>query len=117
MAHEDLIDARVSIGQCKKAVDALHTHEFNKEQKLQESELLPGKEPNIWLNVTVKKMPSSHNFKPAKMYVKSQSCASRIDHQFQSYRTPISRSANDTDMSYHQGPSTRIQGPSGDTQN
>ncbi|RDB18954.1 putative ribosome biogenesis protein C8F11.04 [Hypsizygus marmoreus] len=62
-----LIDSRVSVKQCKLAIDALHAHESKKEQKLQESELLPGKEPNIWLNVTVKKIPSGHKFKPVKI--------------------------------------------------
>lgn len=68
---DELIDERVSLKQCKLAVEALHAHEFKKEQELQESELLPGKEPNIWLNVTVKKMPSGHKMKPAKMCVGS----------------------------------------------
>ncbi|KAF8073529.1 ribosomal protein L1p/L10e family-domain-containing protein [Lyophyllum atratum] len=67
MAKTELIDEKVSVKQCKLAVEALHTHELKKEQKLQESELLPGKEPNIWLNVTVKKIPSGHKFKPAKI--------------------------------------------------
>ncbi|KAG5646492.1 hypothetical protein DXG03_003257 [Asterophora parasitica] len=63
----ELIDERVSALQCKKAIEALHAYESKKEKQLQESELLPGKEPNIWLNVTVKKIPSGHKFKPAKI--------------------------------------------------
>jgi ribosome biogenesis protein UTP30 len=67
MAQQELIDSRVSLKQCKLAVHALHAHQSKKEQELQESELLPGKEQNIWLNVTVKKIPSGHKFKPVKM--------------------------------------------------
>ncbi|KAG6919609.1 hypothetical protein DXG01_003473 [Tephrocybe rancida] len=63
----ELIDERVSVKQCKLAVKALHTHETKKQEKLQETELLPGKEPNLWLNVTVKKIPSGHKFKPVKI--------------------------------------------------
>ncbi|KAG5634378.1 hypothetical protein H0H81_002171 [Sphagnurus paluster] len=67
MPKTQLIDERVSLRQCKLAIEALHAHELKKDQQLQESELLPGKEPNIWLNVTVKKIPSGHKFKPAKI--------------------------------------------------
>ncbi|KAG6841111.1 hypothetical protein C0991_001799 [Blastosporella zonata] len=69
MAKTELIDERVSVNQCKQAIDALHAHESKKAKELQESELLPGKEPNIWLNVTVKKIPSGHKFKPAKISI------------------------------------------------
>lgn len=69
MVEDELIDSQVSLIQCKQAVEALHTHALKREQKLQESELLPGKEPNVWLNVTVKKIPPGHKFKPVKMYV------------------------------------------------
>lgn len=69
MVEDELIDSQVSLIQCKRAVEALHTHALKREQKLQESELLPGKEPNVWLNVTVKKIPPGHKFKPVKMYV------------------------------------------------
>jgi ribosome biogenesis protein UTP30 len=69
MAQLDLIDSRVSLKQCKLAVHALHAHQSKKERELQESELLPGKVQNIWLNVTVKKMPSRRKVKPVKMYV------------------------------------------------
>ncbi|KAG6902536.1 hypothetical protein C0995_015354 [Termitomyces sp. Mi166 len=67
MAKTELIDGRVSVDQCKLAIDALYAHETKKEKKLQENELLPGKEPNIWLNITVKKIPSGLKFKPAKI--------------------------------------------------
>ncbi|KAF9468667.1 ribosomal protein L1p/L10e family-domain-containing protein, partial [Collybia nuda] len=67
MAKDELIDSHVSLNQCKLAVEALHAHALKREKKLQESELLPGKEPNIWLNVTVKKIPPGHKFKPVKV--------------------------------------------------
>jgi ribosome biogenesis protein UTP30 len=69
MAQAEFIDSHVSLKQCKLAVHALHAHQSKKEQELQESELLPGKEQNIWLNVTVKKIPSGRKFKPVKMCV------------------------------------------------
>lgn len=67
MAQLELIDSRVSLKQCQLAVHALHAHQSRKEQELQDSELLPGKEQNIWLNVTVKKIPSRRKFKPVKI--------------------------------------------------
>jgi ribosome biogenesis protein UTP30 len=69
MAQPELIDSHVSLKQCKQAVHALHAYQSKKEQELQESELLPAKEQNVWLNVTVKKISSGHKFKPVKMYV------------------------------------------------
>ncbi|TFK39082.1 ribosomal protein L1p/L10e family-domain-containing protein [Crucibulum laeve] len=69
MGKDELVDARVSLNQCKKAVEALHSHETKKQQKLDENELLPGKEQNIWLNVTVKRIPAGHRFKPCKIPV------------------------------------------------
>ena len=68
MAIDELIDSKVSLKQCRLAVEALHAHQSKRLEKLQETELLPGKEQNIWLNVTVKKIPSGHKFKPVKMY-------------------------------------------------
>ncbi|KAG6812717.1 hypothetical protein H0H92_001078 [Tricholoma furcatifolium] len=87
MAPTELIDGRVSLKQCKLAIDALHTHESKKEQQSQETELLPGKEPNIWLNVTVKKMPSGHKFKPAKMQKANRGHRSPIEHPLIDPRT------------------------------
>ena len=78
MAKDELIDSKVSLKQCRLAVEALHTHESKKLEKLQETELLPGKEQNIWLNVTVKKIPSGHKFKPAKMYAQIYTGSSSI---------------------------------------
>lgn len=70
MPKEDLIDDRVSTAQVQKAVDALHAYESKKQKEREETELLPGKEPNIWLNVTVKQVAAKNKIKPVKMYVK-----------------------------------------------
>ncbi|KAJ7465128.1 ribosomal protein L1p/L10e family-domain-containing protein [Mycena latifolia] len=67
MAGDGLIDAHVSLKQCKLAVEALHAHSTKVAEKQRETELLPGKEQNIWLNVTVKKIASAHKFKPVKI--------------------------------------------------
>ena len=78
MAKDELIDSKVSLKQCRLAVEALHSHESKRLEKLQETELLPGKEQNIWLNVTVKKIPSGHKFKPVKMYAQTYTVSSSI---------------------------------------
>ncbi|KAJ6463323.1 ribosomal protein L1, partial [Mycena sanguinolenta] len=62
-----LIDGHVSDAQCKKAVDALHAHITKHAQKKEGTELLGGKDQNIWLNVSVKKIASAHKFKPVKI--------------------------------------------------
>ncbi|KAF9453160.1 ribosomal protein L1 [Macrolepiota fuliginosa MF-IS2] len=67
MTKEDLIDDRVSPSQIQKAVDALHTYESKKQQEREETELLPGKEPNIWLNITVKQVAPKNKIKPVKI--------------------------------------------------
>jgi ribosome biogenesis protein UTP30 len=67
MDSSSLIDSRVSIEQCKKAVSALLTHVRDKQQKLDETELLPDKEQHVWLVVTVKRMQPMKNLKPQKM--------------------------------------------------
>ncbi|PPQ88384.1 hypothetical protein CVT25_011263 [Psilocybe cyanescens] len=67
MSKGDLIDSHVSLKQCKKAVDALHSHELKKKEKFEEGQLLPAKEQNVWLNVTVKAIPSGHKLKPVKI--------------------------------------------------
>jgi ribosome biogenesis protein UTP30 len=74
MAVDELIDEHVSLQQCQKAVDALHSYETKRQQELQETELIAGKEPNIWLNVTVKKIPPGHRIKPVKVYVVKPQC-------------------------------------------
>jgi len=78
MAKDELIDSKVSLKQCRLAVEALHSHESKRLEKLQETELLPGKEQNIWLNVTVKKIPSGHKFKPVKMYAQNYTVSSSV---------------------------------------
>lgn len=71
MSKTELIDSHVSLKQCKLAVVTLHDHESKKEEKRQETELIAGKEQNVWLIVNVKKIQGTHMFKPTKMYVKS----------------------------------------------
>ena len=71
MAKTELIDSHVSLKQCKKAVEALHSHELKKKEKFEENQLLPAKEQNVWLNVTVKTIPPGHRLKPVKMYVRN----------------------------------------------
>lgn len=69
MGKDELLDDRVSARQCKKAVDALHTHASQKAQKAAETELLPRKDEFVWLTVAVKKMPEGkQSFKPTKVY-------------------------------------------------
>lgn len=63
----ELIDGHVSTKQCRLAIDALHAYESKKQAKIEELELIAGKEPNIWLNVTVKKIPPGHRIKPVKV--------------------------------------------------
>ncbi|KAJ7799784.1 ribosomal protein L1p/L10e family-domain-containing protein, partial [Mycena olivaceomarginata] len=55
-----LIDGKVDKNQAKKAIDALHAHTTKAQQKQQDTQLLPGKEQHVWLNVTVKKIASAH---------------------------------------------------------
>lgn len=64
-----LIDSHVSLRQCKLAIDALHAHCLKLEEKAAETELLPGKEQFIWLQVAVKKMQPEKKIKPFKMCV------------------------------------------------
>jgi ribosome biogenesis protein UTP30 len=71
MAKEELIDSRVSLTQIRKAVEALHSHELKKKEKFEENQLLPAKEQNVWLNVTVKAIPAGHKLKPVRMYAPS----------------------------------------------
>ncbi|KDQ25503.1 hypothetical protein PLEOSDRAFT_31764 [Pleurotus ostreatus PC15] len=70
MAPDELIDSHVSLVQCTRAVDALIGHESKAEEARNENELLPGKEQNVWLVVTVKKMAPSHKIKPVKIPIK-----------------------------------------------
>ncbi|GJE91908.1 ribosomal protein L1 [Phanerochaete sordida] len=67
MAAAQLIDEHVSEKQCKLAVDALLKHESKRQEKLQESQLLPGKEQHVWLQVTVKQMHAEKKLKPHRI--------------------------------------------------
>ncbi len=69
MSKDELIDSRVSQSQIRKAVEALHSHELKKKEKFEENQILPAKEQNIWLTVTVKQVASTHKVKPLKMYL------------------------------------------------
>ena len=69
MAQADLIDDHVSSNQCQLAVEALLKHEQHRQEKLQESQLLPGKEQNVWLVLTTKQMHPEKKLKPHKMCV------------------------------------------------
>jgi len=66
---EEFIDDQVSLSQCRKAVEALHSHESKKKEKFEANEILPAKEQYIWLNVAVKTISTAHKLKPHKMYV------------------------------------------------
>jgi len=68
---KELIDDHVSAKQCQRAVTALLDHALEFQQKQQESELLPGKEQHVWLQVAVKKMHPEKKLKPMKMCVVS----------------------------------------------
>jgi ribosome biogenesis protein UTP30 len=67
MAQSELIDEHVSLEQCSRAVISLHAHEIKKKEKFEEGQLLPAREQNLWLNVTVKTIPTGHRLKPVKM--------------------------------------------------
>jgi ribosome biogenesis protein UTP30 len=65
----DLIDEHVSAAQCSKAVESLLKHSRAHQEKQDESELLPGAEPHVWLVLAVKKMVPEKKLKPFRMYV------------------------------------------------
>ncbi|KAI0345653.1 ribosomal protein L1 [Trametopsis cervina] len=67
MLESDLIDEHVSEKQCELAVDALLKHEQRRQEKLQETQLLPGKEQNVWLVLTVKQMQPQKKLKPHRI--------------------------------------------------
>lgn len=66
---DTLVDSHVSLKQCKLAIEALYSHSSKQEQKAAETELLPGKEQHVWLQLAVKKMQPEKKFKPFKMCV------------------------------------------------
>ncbi|KAI0088496.1 ribosomal protein L1p/L10e family-domain-containing protein [Irpex rosettiformis] len=67
MTQAELIDEHVSSSQCQLAVEALLKHEQRRQEKLQESQLLPGKEQNVWLVLTTKQMHPEKKLKPHKI--------------------------------------------------
>ncbi|KAF8631012.1 hypothetical protein AX15_002625 [Amanita polypyramis BW_CC] len=67
MAKDELIDDHVSLQQCEKAINALHSHQSKKQAEQEKNELLPGKEENIWLNVSVKKVSPTLKLKPVRI--------------------------------------------------
>ena len=67
MARDELIDEHVSLNQSRLAVEALLSHASKIQEKKSQTELLPGKEQNVWLMVTVKQMHPEKKLKPHKM--------------------------------------------------
>ncbi|KAJ2971776.1 hypothetical protein NUW54_g12421 [Trametes sanguinea] len=70
MSGSQLIDDHVSVQQCKRAVDALLSHAAKFEEKKAETQLLAGKEQNVWLLVNTKIMHPEKKIKPARIPVK-----------------------------------------------
>ncbi|OSD02373.1 ribosomal protein L1 [Trametes coccinea BRFM310] len=70
MSSSQLIDDHVSVQQCKRAVDALISHAAKFEEKKAETQLLAGKEQNVWLVVNTKLMHPEKKIKPARIPVK-----------------------------------------------
>lgn len=66
---EQLVDGRVSVKQCKRAIEALHAYAIKLEEKRAETELLPGKPQHIWLQIATKTMHPERKLKPFRMYV------------------------------------------------
>jgi ribosome biogenesis protein UTP30 len=67
MLEDGLIESRISLHQCARAIEALHNHQSKEEAKRQDNELLPGKEQYIWLVLAVKRTHPEKKFKPFKM--------------------------------------------------
>ncbi|KAL5501474.1 CIC1 [Sanghuangporus vaninii] len=63
----ELIDSHVSKNQAKKAVVALVKHTTKIAKQKEETELLPGKEENIWLVLSVKRVTPQKKLKPCKI--------------------------------------------------
>ncbi|EJC98145.1 ribosomal protein L1 [Fomitiporia mediterranea MF3/22] len=67
MAQDELIDSHVSKSQCEKAITALLKHATKIAKQKENTELLPGKEENIWLVLSVKKVIPEKKLKPFKI--------------------------------------------------
>jgi len=65
-----LIDDHVSAKQSGRAVTALMEYALKQQQKREETELLPGKEENIWLQIAVKEVHAEAKLKPHKIPIK-----------------------------------------------
>ncbi|EEB87429.1 hypothetical protein MPER_15216, partial [Moniliophthora perniciosa FA553] len=89
MAKDKLIDSRVSAAQCKQAVDALYQWASKQAAKEAENELIPGKEPLVWLNVALKQTPGGEvrSFKPARIQAKADDLVRPIKHPLVDPRT------------------------------
>lgn len=74
----ELIDSHVSINQCRRAVTTLMEYALKRQEKREESELLPGKEENIWLQIAVKEIHGEAKLKPHKMCVKTPRFSSKL---------------------------------------
>lgn len=74
----ELIDSHVSVKQCRRAVTALMEYALKQQEKREESELLPGKEENIWLQIAVKEIHGEAKLKPHKMCVKTPRFSSKL---------------------------------------
>jgi ribosome biogenesis protein UTP30 len=74
----ELIDSHVSVKQCRRAVTALMEYTLKQQEKREESELLPGKEENIWLQIAVKEIHGEAKLKPHKMWVKTPRFSSML---------------------------------------
>lgn len=68
MGASKLIDSHVSSAQCDKAVSALVGHATKIAKRKEEHELLPGKEENLWIVVSVKKVTPEKKLKAHKMF-------------------------------------------------
>ena len=68
MGANELIDSHVPAEQCEKAVAALLNHATKIAKQKEEHELLPRKEENLWLVVSVKKVAPEKKLKAHKMY-------------------------------------------------
>jgi ribosome biogenesis protein UTP30 len=106
MAATGIIDGHVSAKQCKLAVDALLKHETQRQAKLEESSLLPGKEQHVWLQVTVKQMHPEKKLKPHKMYASHviRVASFTMICNLQSSRAPHRRPSRITNLSHYKRP-------------
>ena len=74
----ELIDSHVPVKQCRRAITALMEYSLKEQEKREESELLPGKEENIWLQISVKEIHGEAKLKPHKMCVKTSQFSSNL---------------------------------------